>query len=55
VVDTHQIVRPTDVWVLDRCRQAQGEPTDALITLTSCEPRWASYKRWIVFGHWSRR
>lgn len=52
VVDKHQIVRPTDVWVIEPVPgQPNAEATQALITLTSCEPRWASYKRWIVFGH----
>ena len=26
-------------------------PTRRLITLTTCNPRWASYERLIVFGH----
>ena len=52
VVDKHQIVAPTDVWVIEPVPgQPKAEATQALITLTSCEPRWASYKRWIVFGH----
>jgi sortase A len=52
VVDRHIIVQPTDTWVLDPVPGKPGvEPTQALITLTSCEPRWASYRRWIVFGH----
>jgi sortase (surface protein transpeptidase) len=25
--------------------------TKPLITLTTCNPRWASYERYIVFGH----
>ena len=28
-----------------------AKPTEALITLTTCNPRWASYQRLIVFGH----
>jgi sortase A len=52
VVDKHQIVTPTDVWVIEPVPgKPTAKPTQALITLTSCEPRWASYKRWIVFGH----
>lgn len=52
VVDRHLIVEPTDVWVLDPVPgKPDAKPTEKLITLTSCEPRWASYHRWIVFGH----
>jgi sortase A len=46
------IVNPTDVWVI---QPVPGKPTTAptrgLITLTTCNPRWASTYRMIVFGH----
>ena len=52
VVDSTRIVSPTSTWVLD---PVPGKPaavaTDELITLTTCNPRWASYERLIVFGH----
>ena len=43
---------PTSTWVLDPVPGQPGAtPTEALITLTTCNPRWASYQRLIVFGH----
>ena len=52
VVDKVQIVDPSAVWVLDPVpgKPAQ-QPTRQLITLTTCNPRWASTQRLIVFGH----
>lgn len=52
VVDKVQIVQPSAVWVLDPVpgKPAQ-QPTRQLITLTTCNPRWASTQRMIVFGH----
>jgi sortase A len=52
VVDKVQIVDPSAVWVLDSVpgKPAQ-QPTRQLITLTTCNPRWASTQRLIVFGH----
>jgi sortase A len=52
VVDRTKIVSPTSTWVLDPVPGKPGvEPTQRLITLTTCNPRWASYERLIVFGH----
>ncbi len=52
VVDRHLIVAPTDTWVVDPVPGKPGAtPTASLITITSCNPRWASYQRWIIFGH----
>ncbi len=46
------IVLPTAVWVLQPVPGHPGEqPTRALITLTTCNPRWNSSHRMIVFGH----
>jgi len=46
------IVLPTAVWVLDPVPGHPGAtPTQALITLTTCNPRWNSSHRMIVFGH----
>ena len=52
VVDRTRIVSPTSTWVLDPVPGKPDEqPTQALLTLTTCNPRWASYERLIVFGH----
>jgi sortase A len=52
VVDKTQIVAPTDVWVIEPVPGKPKEtPTRQLITLTTCNPRWASTARLIVFGH----
>jgi len=45
------IVQPKDVWVLDEVPGQPGvEAKEAGLTLTTCNPRWASYERLIVFG-----
>jgi sortase A len=52
VIDRTKIVSPTSLWVLDPVPGHPNEkPTKALLTLTTCNPRWASYQRMIVFGH----
>jgi sortase A len=52
VVDKVRIVDPSAVWVLDPVPGKPGQqPTRQLITLTTCNPRWASTQRLIVFGH----
>lgn len=52
VVDRTRIVKPSDVWVLDPVPGKPGAtPTKPLLTLTTCNPRWASTERLIVFGH----
>jgi sortase A len=47
-------VLPKDVWVLEsrpNIPALNALPEDArLITLTTCDPRWSSEKRWIWFG-----
>lgn len=47
-----QIVLPTDVWVVDPVpgQPAGTTPTESLITLVTCEPRWGSTHRWIWWG-----
>ena len=46
-----QIVKPEDVWVVDPVPgQAGAEPTQALLTIVTCEPRWGSTSRWIWWG-----
>ncbi|MGZ4592372.1 MAG: class E sortase [Actinomycetes bacterium] len=52
VVDRTKIVLPTDVWVLEPVPGKPGKaPTRKLITLTTCDPRWGSTHRLIIFGH----
>ncbi len=52
VLDKDKIVKPTDVWVIDPVPgKAGAEPSEKLLTLTTCNPRWASYERWIWWGH----
>jgi len=52
VVDKVQIVEPSAVWVLDPVPgKPDQSPTRQLITLTTCNPRWASTQRMILFGH----
>lgn len=46
------IVMPTDVWVIEPVPGHPGaRPTQRIITLTTCNPRWNSSHRMIVFGH----
>lgn len=50
-VTSSKIVKPKDVWVLDPVPgQPEAAATEPLLTLTTCNPRWASYERLIVFG-----
>ena len=52
VLDHDQIVAPTATWVIQPVPGHPAQvPTQALITLTTCNPRWASYERWIWWGH----
>ncbi len=52
VVDRTEIVEPDSTWVLDPVPGKPGAtPTQPLLTLTTCNPRWASTQRLIVFGH----
>ena len=48
---SHEIVQPDAVdVVLPVPHQPGAAPTKALLTITTCHPRWASYERWIVYG-----
>lgn len=52
VVDKTQIVAPSDTWVIDPVPGKAGvEPTERLLTLTTCHPRWASTYRLVIFTH----
>ncbi len=48
-VTSTEIVRPTDVQVLDNVRGPDGKPK-ATITLTTCHPRYSARQRLVVFG-----
>ncbi len=51
-VDRSEVVLPTQVAVLEPVPNRPGvKPTERLVTLTTCNPRWASYQRLIVYGH----
>jgi sortase A len=46
-----QIVKPEAVWVVDPVPGMPGtDPTEALLTIVTCEPRWGSTSRWIWWG-----
>jgi sortase A len=45
------LVAPTDVGVIDPVPgHPDATPTQRLITLTTCNPRWASYQRLVLHG-----
>ena len=51
-LDSDRIVQPSDTWVIDPVPgEPDATPTEALVTLTTCNPRWASYERWIWWGY----
>jgi sortase A len=51
-----RIVSPQDTWVIDPVPGDPGAtPTDRLITLTTCNPRWGSTTRWIWWGDLTTR
>lgn len=54
VLVADQKVTPEDVWVIDpKPANAQLDqlPSDSkLITLTTCDPRWSSERRWVWWG-----
>ena len=52
VLNRDEIVLPTDVWVVDPVPgQPVGTvPTQSIITLLTCNPRWSSTERWVWWG-----
>ncbi len=46
------LVAPNDVWVIDPTpgQPAGTEPTESLLTLVTCHPRWGSSERWVWWG-----
>ncbi|MCI0686716.1 MAG: class E sortase [Sporichthyaceae bacterium] len=52
LVDTSDKVLPSEVGVvLPVPNQPGAEPTERLITLTTCDPRWGSTHRLVFWGH----
>jgi sortase A len=50
-ITSHKIVAPNAVSVLLPVPDRPGvTATLARLTITTCNPRWASFERWIVFG-----
>ena len=50
-VDRHEIVEPTDIAVIAPVPgQPNAVPTERHFTLTSCNPRYGSSHRWIVYS-----
>ena len=49
---THdELVAPDDVWVIAPVPGEPGAtPTERLITLTTCHPRWGHAQRWVWWG-----
>ncbi|MBP7973039.1 MAG: class E sortase [Candidatus Nanopelagicales bacterium] len=46
-----KIIAPDEKWVINpQPFGAQPEPDQRLITLTTCNPRWASWQRWAYWG-----
>jgi len=46
-----EIVRPQDVWTISvQPLTVDPLPSNRLITLTTCNPRWASTQRWAFWG-----
>lgn len=46
----NQKIQEREVWVLDSNPKGLAEGVDSLITLTSCDPRWNSTRRWAWWG-----
>jgi sortase A len=50
-VDSHVIVRPTQVDVIDPVPQHPGvQPTQAWMTMTTCHPKFSAVQRYVVFA-----
>lgn len=43
-------IQENEVWVLDRKPKMLESNSEALLTLTSCDPRWNSTRRWAWWG-----
>lgn len=46
-----KLVQPEDTWVIDPVPGKKDvAPTERLITITTCHPRWGNAQRWIWWG-----
>ncbi len=51
-VDRHTLVRPWQVEVIAPVPQHPGDkPTQALMTMTSCHPKYSATQRYVTFSH----
>ncbi len=51
-VDRHTLVRPWQVEVIAPVPQHPGDkPTDAMMTMTSCHPKYSATQRYVTFSH----
>lgn len=51
VLDRTKLVTPDATWVIDPVPGKKGAtPTERLITITTCHPRWGNTERWIWWG-----
>lgn len=52
VLDRHDVVTPYDWWVVEPVPgQPTAKPTQALMTMTTCNPKWQAIERWVWWGH----
>jgi sortase A len=52
VLDRHTVVTPYDWWVVEPVPGRPGAvPTQAMLTMTTCNPRWQAIQRWVWWGH----
>ena len=51
-VDRHTLVRPWQVEVIAPVPEHPGDkPTDAMMTMTSCHPKYSATQRYVTFSH----
>jgi LPXTG-site transpeptidase (sortase) family protein len=53
MLDKNLMVQPKDVWVIDPHpgQLWRSVPSDRLVSLVTCDPRWGSARRWVWWGH----
>jgi len=55
-LDRHQVVSPYDWWVVQPVPGHPTQvPTQRLLTMTTCNPRWQAIERWVWWGHLIQR
>lgn len=52
-LDEKEIIKPWDGWILDPVPGAPSrvKPTEALLTIYSCNPKYSAAERFVWFGH----